>query len=144
MKAYKQSFLVSCIIVSIPVVFLTIVSIVNHEISTAMFIVSGVMCLWWFVYSCLSRSIKHSFTLSFVLTNVLLLPLVAQTIRRIVFIIVNGGMERADGYGSPMAFLLGVIFEMFYFLPLSFTEAFGILIILKNGKEKSVTESENN
>jgi len=43
-----------------------------------------------------------------------------KTIRRIVFIIENGGMERADGYGSPVAFLIHAIFEQYIFIPATF------------------------
>ena len=34
-----------------------------------------------------------------------------QSIRRMGFVIKEGGMERADGYGSPLAFLIGVVGE---------------------------------
>lgn len=34
-----------------------------------------------------------------------------QSIRRIEFVLREGGMERADGYGSPLAFLIGVVAE---------------------------------
>ena len=35
---------------------------------------------------------------------------------RIGFIAINGGMEAADGRGSPMAFLLGFAFQIVFFL----------------------------
>ncbi len=33
--------------------------------------------------------------------------------RRVIFMIHEGGMELRDGYGSPMAFLLGMMAEIF-------------------------------
>lgn len=32
--------------------------------------------------------------------------------RRVLFIIQEGGMERRDGYGSPLAFLIGMVTEV--------------------------------
>ena len=44
----------------------------------------------------------------------------AQAIRRIAFVMREGGLDRADGEGSPMAFVLGVVFEQgFVFIPLT-------------------------
>jgi hypothetical protein len=37
------------------------------------------------------------------------------TIMRIVFVAQNGGLDRADGGGSPVAFLLGFVFEQIFF-----------------------------
>lgn len=51
-----------------------------------------------------------------------------QSIRRIGFVIREGGMERADGYGSPLAFLIGVVGEgLSLGLPAIFLAAIGLL-----------------
>jgi glucan phosphoethanolaminetransferase (alkaline phosphatase superfamily) len=56
--------------------------------------------------------------------------------RRIIFMIQEGGMERRDGYGSPMAFLLGMISEGFLLaLP---AMAFTLLAVFYT--EKKTTE----
>lgn len=48
---------------------------------------------------------------------------------RIVFIIQNGGMERSDGYGSPLAFLLGwATTTIILFIP-------GLIFSIWNGRE---------
>ena len=39
---------------------------------------------------------------------------------RLEFIFINGGMEGPDGYGSPLAFLIGLIFEQTFFTLSSF------------------------
>ena len=36
---------------------------------------------------------------------------IIQAVRRIEFAVREGGMERADGFGSPLAFLIGVVSE---------------------------------
>lgn len=90
----------------------------------------GFLCLWWFTYSCLRRLQKGSFAISFILCCLPWALLLAQTIRRVLFVIHNGGMERADGYGSPLAFLLGVVAEQFFFLPLTVVVIMGIGVLL--------------
>jgi hypothetical protein len=39
---------------------------------------------------------------------------------QIHFVIENGGMERADGDGSPLAFLIGLLGEQLVFVPACF------------------------
>lgn len=60
-----------------------------------------------------------------------------QQIRRIWFILKNGGMEPVDGMGSPMAFLIGWIFESVLLLP--FVAAFiaCVVFILRFHRDKS-------
>jgi hypothetical protein len=48
----------------------------------------------------------------------------AQTMRRIAFVAREGGLDGPEGYGSPMAFLLGVVLEQgFVFIPLTIIAA---------------------
>ncbi|MDP8235303.1 MAG: hypothetical protein P9M08_02865 [Candidatus Erginobacter occultus] len=42
-----------------------------------------------------------------------LLILLRKLIRRVIFFIREGGLERRDGQGSPLAFLLGLFIELF-------------------------------
>jgi hypothetical protein len=37
-----------------------------------------------------------------------------QLVGRIVFMLVEGGMERSDGMGSPLAFLIGMVAEFLF------------------------------
>lgn len=39
------------------------------------------------------------------------LPLFYRMGERVIFILENGGMEDKDGYGSPLAFIVGMFFE---------------------------------
>lgn len=48
-----------------------------------------------------------------------------QSVRRVIFVLTEGGMERSDGHGSPLAFILGIAAEFFLLgLP-----AVGLLLI---------------
>ena len=60
--------------------------------------------------------------------------LLIQEIRRVLFIFENGGMEKANGLGSPMAFLLGMSFELILFIPLSYAFISGILYLRNKQK----------
>ena len=90
--------------------------------------------LWFQTYTYLKKQTQKAFILSYILVNILWLPLCYRTITRILFIFENGGMERADGSGSPMAFLLGLTFEQIFFIPLTILFVQGLLIILLKGK----------
>lgn len=62
---------------------------------------------------------RYAFAGSFLVAVVVWLPLLYQTIRRIKFVLANGGMERSDGQGSPLAFLFGLVMEQALFIPLT-------------------------
>ena len=130
MKRYRTSFLISAILISIPSLFLVVSRFGTPSLSRALFL-GGVLFAWWFSYVYLCAGKPYSFARSFALVNIAWWPFLIQTVRRVLFVIENGGMERADGYGSPLAFLLGVLLEQFFFLPLSFSMIFGIAIIVK-------------
>jgi len=89
----------------------------------------GMLAIWWGAYFYLRKGSKRAFWISFSLINLFWWPLLWQTGQRVVFIIENGGMERADGYGSPLAFLIGLVGEQLFFLPLCFSMFFGAMAI---------------
>ena len=128
MDRYKIAFLFVSIMASVPSTFLFWVGIKNLSLSH-LFFWGGMLLLWWCTYIYLRMDKKFSFWWSFLLINLFWWPLLAQTIRRILFVIENGGMDRADGYGSPMAFLLGLVGEQFFFIPLSIAMTAGIFAI---------------
>jgi len=86
--------------------------------------------IWILTYTYLKKQTHIAFILSYILVNILWIPILYRTINRILFIFENGGMERADGSGSPMAFLLGIIFEQIFFIPLTIVWIYGLYFIL--------------
>jgi hypothetical protein len=50
--------------------------------------------------------------------------------RRVQFIFENGGMEPPDGYGSPLAFLIGWISEQLF----SSVPALSLLLVLRRSQ----------
>ena len=75
---------------------------------------------WWIVAGYLRRSSSPRLAAPLIMIALPWAAAVAETAERIGFVLREGGMEAADGAGSPMAFLLGVVFEQgFVFVPLT-------------------------
>jgi len=89
----------------------------------------GANILWWFAYIYLRKDKSFSFWISFSVVNLFWWPLLIQTVRRIWFVIEHGGMERSDGHGSPVAFLLSLAGEQILFVPLTIAMVAGIRIM---------------
>jgi hypothetical protein len=82
------------------------------------FILQTSWMLW--LLGVVMRLIKHRSQYIYAGLWVLLLwiPMCFQVVRRLVYWITIG-MEPTDGMGSPLAFLIGFVFESIIFLPLS-------------------------
>jgi hypothetical protein len=132
---YKNAFSFVAVMVSLPSLFLLVVGITNLS-WIHIFFWGGMLLLWWGAHFYLRNRMRFAFSGTFVLVNVFWWPLFAMTILRINFVIENGGMERADGYGSPLAFLIGLIGEQIFFIPLSTALAAGIIVIYRSRRSQ--------
>ncbi len=99
-------------------------------------IYSGVMIAYWSIYFLLKNKEKIFFWITFIPIALLWILLFIQELRRVIFILENSGMERADGYGSPLAFLIGLFFELIFFIPISYAFINGILYLKKKKANK--------
>lgn len=140
MNKYQKSLFVTALIISIPSLFLFVVGIMKLSFTHLVFW-GGMLALWWGVYFYLRKGTKLAFWLSFGLVNLFWWPLLWRTGSRIMFVLENGGMERVDGFGSPLAFLIGLIGEQLFFMPLCFSILFGALAI--RGFNKSMQPNAN-
>ncbi len=138
MNKYKQSFLVTCVIVSIPIIIFISAGIYKSDFYQIAFWAVPLM-VWWGSYLTLKIGLKFSYIVSMIPVLVCWLPLSWQTIRRVSFIIENEGMERLDGYGSPMAFFIGILIEQFFYVPITITLVFGLLALKRINQLKAVT-----
>ena len=118
MKIYVTSFKVAGAIISLPCGFLLAVNL-NNLNALGVVLFGGLLSLFWGLYWLLRTGKRFAFAVSFSFVAILWFPLLYQTIKRINFVLENGGMERADGQESPLAFLLGLAIEQFFFIPLS-------------------------
>jgi hypothetical protein len=75
---------------------------------------------WWAAAVCLLRDRRGAPAAALGLVAVPWTLALVQTVRRAAFVARTGGLEHPSGRGSPMAFLLGVLFEQLVcFLPLT-------------------------
>ena len=130
MDRYKRAFLFAVTLISLPCIFLFVVGLVNLSASHILFWV-GMLCLWWATYWRLRKEKSYSFGIPFVLVNLFWWPLFLRTVQRAVFVLENGGMERTDGYGSPLAFLIGLAGEQMFFVSLSIVLVSGVLMLMR-------------
>lgn len=128
MNKYRKSLFITALIVSVPSLFLFGVGVMKLSFTHLAFW-GGMLLLWWGTYFYLRQGTKLAFWLSFSLVNLFWWPLLWRSVSRILFVLENGGMERADGYGSPLAFLIGLVGEQLFFLPLCFSIILGALAI---------------
>jgi hypothetical protein len=140
MKRYCAAFLLFAILASLPAGFLFLVGISKPSITHVLFW-GTVLLVMWGSYLGIRQNKKIIFWLSLLPTTALWLLLLARTVQRIQFVIENGGMERADGYGSPLAFLVGLIGEQLFFLPCSLVVIFGWLIVYQILSNRSSVNS---
>ena len=140
MNKYRKSLFVTALIISVPSLFLFVIGVVKWSVAHLVFW-GGMLTLWWGAYFYLRKGTKLAFWLSFGLVNLFWWPLLWRTGSRIMFVFENGGMERADGYGSPLAFLIGLVGEQLFFLPLCFSIFFGVLTVKSFNRSKQPAAS---
>lgn len=126
MKGYITTFKIASAIMSLPCGFLIAVQIFNLKTFEAL-VPIALLLLFWGSFWLLRKRIRFAFATSYLLALAFWLPLLYQTLRRIQFVLENGGMERTDGQGSPMAFLLGLTMEQFFFIPLTVVVLVGVM-----------------
>jgi len=132
MNRYLRSYLIAAVFVSIPLALYLLEFVLKGRLLGIAFI-SSLLVVLWGLYHLLCKNIKYSFQASFALISVCWALLAYQTSRRVLFIIENDSLEGEGGRGSPLAFLIGLIFEQFIFLPLTIVFVSG-LVGLINGQ----------
>jgi hypothetical protein len=133
MKTYVTYFKIAAAVISLPCGFLLVVNLNNFNV-LGVLVFAGLLSLFWGLYWLLRTGKRFAFVVSFSIVAVLWLPLLYQTIKRVNFVLENGGMERVDGQGSPLAFLLGLATEQLFFIPLSAVVIVGLLQWLRPNK----------
>jgi hypothetical protein len=77
----------------------------------------AMIALWCAALVAVSLKLQWAHAVALAAFAPLISVLLFQTGRRVVFIVQNGGMDRASGEGSPVAFLLGWMGEASLLLP---------------------------
>jgi hypothetical protein len=129
-RPYSIALLAFASITSIPEVFLFFVGLVLPSAGHIIFW-GTVLALIWGLYYGVHKKSMLSFWASLIMISALWVLLLSRTMMRIEFIIENGGTDRADGYGSPVAFLIGLLGEQLYFIPACVVVVIGWLQVFK-------------
>ncbi|WGO99476.1 hypothetical protein QFX18_05295 [Saccharophagus degradans] len=123
MKIFQYLYKVITIIFTLLCIWLVFVGL-----ATGNFVQVGVgvvVCfLLWVGSIKASKGNRQGIVISCGIAGLLSLPMAYRLIQRVVFVLENGGMERADGYGSALAFIIGLSFESLLFIPL-----FGLFLV---------------
>ncbi len=135
-RTYSIATLAFALITTIPAGLLFFVGIMRLSVVHIMFWGAVIAIVWGLYYGIRAKN-KFSFWASLILISLLWILLLGRTIMRIHFVIENGGMERADGDGSPLAFLIGLLGEQLFFVPACFVLLTGWFQVLTMRRTKS-------
>ena len=131
MKTYKWLYIAAGVVVSYICVAVLIGSVLAGRWIVAL--ASTVVCvLWWYG---LQRLRTNSPTLSLAIMGLASCLLLIQLYNRRRFVIQNGGWEGPDGFGSPVAFFLALMTEIFLFLCFFTTTMVGVRAVLAQRTE---------
>ena len=129
MKIYITSFKITTYYLLTISLFFGFISLVNQKF-VGLAIFTFIFIVWFNAYSFLKKQTKKAFIASYFVVNFFFVPLLYRTYERLRFISENGGFERADGAGSPLAFLMGLFFEQMFFIPITILFILGLFVIL--------------
>ena len=100
--------------------FFALLSLGSGPVRPAEITLGSFALAWWVVGILLVRGVGSAILPALALVAVPWCLVVAQAVRRVAFIIREGGMERADGLGSPLLFLFNWVIELSVaFVPLT-------------------------
>ncbi|MFN2567135.1 MAG: hypothetical protein ABR499_19225 [Gemmatimonadaceae bacterium] len=92
--------------------FFAVLSLGSGPVRRGELLLGAFVLAWWLVAILLIRGVLSAILPALALVAVPWSFGAAQTTRRVAFIIREGGMERADGYGSPALFLINWVMEL--------------------------------
>lgn len=87
--------------------------------------------LLWFGAISASKDNPLRFKVSVLVAAILCVPFSYRLVSRVLFVLEHGGMEGLDGYGSPLAFLIGLFFESLIFIPLFLLFIYGFFLVIR-------------
>ena len=124
---YRRAFLRTAWFATPPGFLITVNGLV--DVRWVNLLVGACVLAWWFACWYLQRDGKWPVAVSFALCSVFWAALLAQTLRRVNFVLTNGTLEGPEGEGSPLAFLVDLAVEQLVFIPLTITFLYGWFVL---------------
>lgn len=134
MKTHLRAVAVASVLVSVPCCFFIAVNLYNGRVGGVL-LFSALLGLVWGMRAFLRSGWRYALPASLAFVALLWVPLLIRSIGRVSFVLENRGMERADGYGSPLAFLMGVAIEQFFFIPPTIILVSGAITMLSGSPQ---------
>ncbi len=94
-------------------------------------IFAGIIILWWLAFYCLERG---KIAVSLAPPSIVAILLLLQLNKRRLFVLRYGGWELPHGSGSPLAFLLGLLFELLLCIYFLVVTMLGLHILLARSR----------
>lgn len=117
MRAYMYSYIAVTVIFTLVLSRLAYVGFAsNNNILMGIALLVGI--LLWVGALRAGKDNSRDLIISSSIPALLSLSIIYRLFQRARFISENGGMERADGYGSPLAFLINLVIESALLAPL--------------------------
>lgn len=129
MKAYRSRLLLLAICISIPSGLMILVGVLTTSVFKLIFW-GTIMAIWWGLWLYVGTGSKLSHWLSLAAVNVIWWPLCWQVAGRINYIYERGSMDGRtydEQQASPMAFLMGFVGELIFFVPATLALVAGLL-----------------
>ena len=133
MKRYIKIYKMASIMISIPLAWGLFLNFIRFN-PIGLTVSALALFAFWGSYRLLKARQRFSFSISCIVACMAWMLFLYQIIRRINFMIENNGMERADGYGSPMAFLINFMAEIYFFIPLSIIVIAGLVSLIQRSR----------
>ncbi|WP_028876650.1 hypothetical protein [Teredinibacter turnerae] len=129
MKAYGIIYTVLSVILTILLAWMMVTGILNLNIIQTIVALLITIILWAGAISA-GKNTQYKLILSVIVNAILCILFLYRLITRILFVQKYGEMEDPDGYGSPLAFLIGLAIELSFFIPLFVLFIYGVILTI--------------
>ncbi|MHB0913876.1 MAG: hypothetical protein ACYC2Y_10610 [Armatimonadota bacterium] len=131
MDRYRKYFTLSGVIVCLVCALYLLEGTAPDAVLLAL---GGTILLWGVGYFLLARRCRGAIPFSLAVVGLCLSPVLYQFVRRVRFMS-RYGFEKPNGDGSPLAFMLGLMFELFILLPLTLALVWGIVALFERRRQ---------
>ena len=134
LNVHKALCLVICLLLTFPCPIAILYARSDRDLLMAA-TPAALLCLIWAVFRGVQIGRRDALLVSVVVTGIASGLLLLHLAGRSLFVIQNNSMEGPDGFGSPLAFMIGLVSELFLFILFAATTWFGVGSLRKTRPE---------